>query len=65
LQPGDVCCEIAKVPGSDLAQPDVELPIAIGEKGNELAVRRDFRAPFGALPVREAGELGVGEGVLN
>src|SRR5205823_1531856 len=49
---------------TELGQPDVKLAIAIGKEGDERAIGRDFGASLGSLPIREPGELRVGERVL-
>ena len=57
----EVLSQIGEATGADLMQPDVLLAVVIREKGDELAVGRDFRALFGAVPVGEQRKLRVGQ----
>ena len=65
IQRRDVRREVDKTPGAHLAQPEVELAVAVGEEGDEPPVGRNFGGRFRALPIREARELGVGQRVIN
>src|SRR4029077_1385051 len=51
--------EIKEPPAADPAQPDVERPITIGAKRDELAIGRDGGIVFGAWEICEARELSV------
>ena len=59
----DVFREVLEVSGAELADPHVELSEAVGDEGHEPAVGRDLRLLFGAVPVRDPRERGVGERV--
>ena len=53
--------EIYETSGANLAHPEVELPVAVGEERDEPPIGRNFGAAFRALPIREARELSVGQ----
>ena len=44
--------------------PQVDLAVMVRFERHEFSVRRDLRAPFGPVPIGEAGELRVGERTL-
>src|SRR5262249_54012549 len=58
-------CKIEKASSPDLAQPDVEWPIAIGTKYNELSIRRNRSVPLRTFKIGEPREPCVRKRVLG
>ncbi len=48
--------QVVESTGTNLSEPDVQRPVAIGAERDEAAVRGDCGTSFGAVEIREAGE---------
>jgi len=48
-----------------LADERVDRSVAVGAEGDKLAVARYCGVGLGARKIREAGELGVGQGIVE
>ena len=56
--------DVDELAAADLADPGVEWPVAVREKGHELSVRRDRRVSLLACEIGETLDRGVGQRVL-